>query len=527
MKNLGLAETVNLAAGAWSKSIIRELGNGGTFASCNTPGIYNIAIGKPETVSDFPKVNGNPIYGYGMMIVTVSNSCTSQLYMSHSGHIAVRQSWYPNKEYEKWFVQYSPANKPSAADIGAFSSLGGKIDGEVYADKFWTKTTLNLGEEITGERHGINIGPVDNASFEGNNVEIRSWYGIGLKSSLDNQTRIFFNPRNGHIGTQGSINAEKLLAKSNVCIGNEDHGIWGGEKDAASFEGNNLEIRSWYGIGLKASTDNETRIVFNTRNGDIGTKGNLLVGANGNSSLKISSHNTANSPIFLYTFGDVHTGGTRHAILEAADDKGWFWYSQRATNNEIQFAVNGKMLPNDYGNFDNRYLQHHQQNIPVGVPLPWSHANPPEGYFECNGQSFDKKQYPKLAMAYPSGIVPDLRGEFIRAWDNGRGIDNGRGLLSYQSPTLIRTAILDYEGNDSHGVHAETIGIPFDNADFTTQSQPNTAKAPNNSPIPGGNNDSGIPGTVSTAALRSFGWNSWWFSTRPRNIAFLYIVRAA
>ncbi|PHM25141.1 hypothetical protein [Xenorhabdus budapestensis] len=108
---------MDLAAGALSKSIVREVGNGGTFASCNTPGIYNIAIDKPETVSDFPKVNGNPIYGYGMMIVTVSHSCTSQLYMSHIGHIAVRQSWYPNKEYYDWLVQYSSANKPTVADV--------------------------------------------------------------------------------------------------------------------------------------------------------------------------------------------------------------------------------------------------------------------------------------------------------------------------------------------------------------------------------------------------------------------------
>ncbi|MEX0448094.1 tail fiber protein [Xenorhabdus sp. SGI246] len=495
-----------------SKSIVREVGNGGTFASCNTPGIYNIAIDKPETVSDFPKVNGNPIYGYGMMIVTVSHSCTSQLYMSHIGHIAVRQLWYPSAEYREWFVQYSPANKPSAADIGAFSITGGKVDGEVHADKFWTKTALNLGEEITGERHGINISSVDNASFEGNNVEIRSWYGIGLKSSLDNQTRIFFNPRNGHIGTQGSINAEKLLAKSNVCIGNEDHGIWGGTKDAASFEGNNLEIRSWYGIGLKAATDNETRIVFNTRNGDIGTKGNLFVGANSNGSLKISSYNTANSPIFLYTFGDLHTGGTRHAILEVADDKGWFWYSQRTTNNEIQFAVNGKMLPNDYGNFDNRYLQHHQQNIPVGVPLPWSHANPPEGYFECNGQSFDKNQYPKLAMAYPSGTVPDLRGEFIRGLDSNRGIDSGRNVLTEQMDALQHI-----EGT------VQSVSETFAGGGTCSGAFQKDSVGPNSPGTPR-SVDWSNAGTLSFSASRVARAAH---ETRPRNIAFLYIVRAA
>ncbi|WP_421692566.1 hypothetical protein [Xenorhabdus bovienii] len=106
-------------------------------------------------------------------------------------------------------------------------------------------------------------------------------------------------------------------------------------------------------------------------------------------------------------------------------------------------------------------------------------------------------------------------------------VDSERIPLSYQSPTLIRTVFLDYVGDDANGVRAEAIGIPFDSADFTTQAQPNTAKTPNNQPIPGGNTDSGISGIVSTAALRVSDWAFWWFSTRPRNIAFLYIVRAA
>ena len=44
--------------------------------------------------------------------------------------------------------------------------------------------------------------------------------------------------------------------------------------------------------------------------------------------------------------------------------------------------------------------------------------------------------YPKLAKAYPTNKLPDLRGEFIRGWDDGRGIDNRRNLLSAQSDTI-------------------------------------------------------------------------------------------
>ena len=49
-----------------------------------------------------------------------------------------------------------------------------------------------------------------------------------------------------------------------------------------------------------------------------------------------------------------------------------------------------------------------------------------------NGQRFDKSRYPKLALKYPSGTLPDMRGEFIRGLDNGREVDAGRVLLSSQ-----------------------------------------------------------------------------------------------
>ncbi|WP_231354611.1 phage tail protein, partial [Escherichia coli] len=65
-----------------------------------------------------------------------------------------------------------------------------------------------------------------------------------------------------------------------------------------------------------------------------------------------------------------------------------------------------------------------------GVPVPWPSATPPTGWLKCNGAPFSAAQYPKLALAYPSLALPDLRGEFIRGWDDGRGIDNGRALLS-------------------------------------------------------------------------------------------------
>ena len=75
--------------------------------------------------------------------------------------------------------------------------------------------------------------------------------------------------------------------------------------------------------------------------------------------------------------------------------------------------------------------------LPVGVPVPWPSATPPTGWLKCNGAAFSSEMYPRLAKAYPTNKLPDLRGEFIRGWDDGRGIDAGREILSFQEGTIV------------------------------------------------------------------------------------------
>ncbi len=88
--------------------------------------------------------------------------------------------------------------------------------------------------------------------------------------------------------------------------------------------------------------------------------------------------------------------------------------------------------------------------MPVGVPVPWPSATPPTGWLKCNGAAFSSEMYPKLAKAYPTNKLPDLRGEFIRGWDDGRGIDAGRTLLSGQDGT--RTSLFSLRWFDRLGL---------------------------------------------------------------------------
>lgn len=144
---------------------------------------------------------------------------------------------------------------------------------------------------------------------------------------------------------------------------------------------------------------------------------------------------------------------------------------------------------------------------PVGIPQPWPLSVAPSGWLICNGAAFDKAMYPYLAAAYPSGKLPDLRGEFIRGWDAGRGVDAGRAILSAQGDAIRNiTGSINAIGGEGGAIYykstpAKTSWVHWggDNTFHDVMSYGFDASR-----------------VVPTAS-----------ENRPRNIAFNYIVRAA
>lgn len=73
----------------------------------------------------------------------------------------------------------------------------------------------------------------------------------------------------------------------------------------------------------------------------------------------------------------------------------------------------------------------------IGVPIPYpSTTNLPANHVPYDGRRFDTNLNPVLASIFPSGVLPDIRGVVIRALDAGRGLDPGRGILSYQEDCI-------------------------------------------------------------------------------------------
>ncbi|QLP21592.1 phage tail protein [Enterobacter roggenkampii] len=152
----------------------------------------------------------------------------------------------------------------------------------------------------------------------------------------------------------------------------------------------------------------------------------------------------------------------------------------------------------------------------IGIPFFWPSSAMPNtvmnewadmAFLKFNGATFSATTYPKLAMVIPSLTLTEARGEFPRIWDDGRGVDSGRRLLSAQGDAIrnitgrVDNAVtsaknsylgaMQYQGSSyisvqSGGVNIDAMNISFD-----------------------------ASRVVPTAS-----------ENRPRNIAFNFLVRA-
>lgn len=128
-----------------------------------------------------------------------------------------------------------------------------------------------------------------------------------------------------------------------------------------------------------------------------------------------------------------------------------------------------------------------QENLPIGSVQLWYGNKIPEGWLEMNGQTTGK--YPGLSRIF--GVrLPDLRGEFVRGWDHGRGVDANRAMKSTQPEQLK---------SHSHTIPTEPDGTGGGGAVRTGPHAPSSTYNTNSA---GG------------------------VETRPRNVALTYIVKA-
>ena len=300
--------------------------------------------------------------------------------------------------------------------------------------------------------------------------------------------------------------------------------------------------------------------------------GNVTVPAGTVSSLPISFTGDTNTGFFKNSADDfsIVTGGTRRAHVDSngitiRDRKA---LRLRDTSNSNFVAIQAPSnvssditltLPNSDGDANDVLQSDGSGNLsftalPQAVPTGSVHmmatTTAPSGYLKCNGTAISRSTYAALfaiiGTAHGAGDgsstfnVPDLRGEFVRGWDDGRGIDSGRNFGTSQSdnnkqhnhsasstitdPGHFHYVVSTTSINGSSNRLGDKAGqdVRFSTAGFVGNDsrQDYIAGAVTNSANTGRSEvkTTGISASVTVA-------NSAAGEARPRNIAMMYVIK--
>lgn len=186
----------------------------------------------------------------------------------------------------------------------------------------------------------------------------------------------------------------------------------------------------------------------------------------------------------------------------------------------------------------------------AGMVAAFARNTPPTGWLKANGAAVSRTAYAALFQAIGTTFgagngattfnIPDLRGEFIRGWDDGKEIDAGRTFGSYQSAanqSHTHTASSDITGSHTHtvsgdtaaaGAHTHTVGTTnAGNNGTTPQGDSGAAQDQVYQTGSAGNHTHTITGTAATAGAHNHAItvDAQGSEARPRNVAMLYCIK--
>ncbi|EDG3703774.1 phage tail protein [Salmonella enterica] len=193
------------------------------------------------------------------------------------------------------------------------------------------------------------------------NGQTYTMYNSMMKPTPDDVGALSVNggKLNGPLG----IGTDNALGGNSIVLGDNDTGIKWHSDGVLGLYANNALVGYIDNSWLHMSVDVLTNGILRAGNGK---------------TLTLSSGNNSAMNAGFSLWGN---GTDRPTVIELSDDQGWHLYSQRNTDGNIQFVVNGQVIPDNYGNFDARYLSsgnvytkgesdnRYVQNIQRGAPV--------------------------------------------------------------------------------------------------------------------------------------------------------------
>ncbi|CAD5617043.1 putative tail fiber protein [Escherichia coli] len=213
---------------------------------------------------------------------------------------------------------------------GVIEKAGIELNKEEH-DQLYKAILLLVGGAINEEALLIknNLSDVENKD--------KAVENLGLKPTVDKAKNAVQRDGDTMTGkltlpqTSGfGVNTDNALGGNSIAFGDNDTGI----------KQNGDGILDVYANGQH---------VFRFQNGVAIALKNIQAGNAKKFTLSSANNSTKNATFNLWG------NSSRPVVAELGDDSGWHFYSQRNTDNSITFAVNGQMVPSNYGNFDARY----------------------------------------------------------------------------------------------------------------------------------------------------------------------------
>ncbi|EFH5564564.1 phage tail protein [Escherichia coli] len=309
------------------------------------------------------------------------------------------------------YTMYSSHQKPTPSDIGALPTTGGTVSG-----------TLSVTGGLTGSLNG-------NASTATKLQTARSIGGVVFDGSA-NINLPGVNTTGNQNTTGNAATATKLQTARTI----------GG----VAFDGSaNINLPGVNTAGNQNTTGNAATAtkLQTARNingvkfdgsGDINI--NTLVSRGRVTALSGSTQGTAGIQMYEAYSNNYPTsfGNVLHMKGASAAGEGELligWSGTSGAHAPAFIRSRRDTTDANWSPWAQLYTSAHPpaEFYPVGAPIPWPSDTVPSGYALMQGQAFDKSAYPKLAAAYPSGVIPDMRGWTIK----GKPA-SGRAVLSQE-----------------------------------------------------------------------------------------------
>ena len=443
---------------AWKEVVagVQPINLGGTGATSVAAARNNLGVGEGQTVT-FGNLLTNNLTANGQVKISRTGDAL-RIWNSRYGAIFRRSETslhiIPTNENEGENGAISNL-RPFSIELGTGTvSMEHVVDigvGKFKVDTSGTTASQRITVNTAADAIRINAPTQESSNFiQGRKADVTKWYvgigdggnivrmhnytyahGIALNSDTVDITKPL-KVGNTKLGTDGNITGGSgNFANLNTTLERRVKvGTWSGSSTAGWYKFatvtmpqsvSTVQFKIIGGNGYNANSPEQatiTEVVLRTSNNNPKGINATLWGRTGNGFTNIATINTSGDDYDVYLYAGTYAD---KLIVEYDATENIRYISVIGLNGGYQTPVTELPAGHLVGQV---YMMYSDAQIPypVGAPIPWPSDSVPAGFALMEGQTFDKSEYPKLAVAYPSGVIPDMRGQTIKGKPSGRAV---------------------------------------------------------------------------------------------------------